>query len=146
MQLICPSWSTTTVLGLPSPAVHAWCYVKAASAWAQTATSWGRGTTCCAPSPPSQPPAPQQATSTTDRSAHRANPTASGWSGSGWSALTVTARERPSAAWASQRAAGAAAAAPSWNQEFLAQNEIKETKWGYFWESDLQIQCWGRVT
>lgn len=39
MQLICPSWSTTTVLGQPSPAAHAWCYAKAALAWVQTATS-----------------------------------------------------------------------------------------------------------
>lgn len=132
MLLICPSWSTTIVRGLPSPAAHAWCYVKAASVWVRTATFWGRGTTCSAQSPPSQPPAPQQATSTTDQSAHRASQTVRGWSGSDWSAHTATAREPPSAAWASRRAVGAAAAAPSWSQEFLAQNEIRETKWGYF--------------
>lgn len=130
MLLICPSWSTTIVLGLPSPAAHAWCYVKAASAWAQTATFWGRGITCCAQSPPSQPPAPRQATSTTDQSAHRASQTVRGWSGSGWSAHTATARERPSAAWASQRAVGAAAAALSWSRVFSAQNEIREGIFG----------------
>uniref|UniRef100_A0A669ERH3 Phosphatidylinositol transfer protein membrane associated 2 n=1 Tax=Oreochromis niloticus TaxID=8128 RepID=A0A669ERH3_ORENI len=42
----------------------------------------------------SQPaPALQRAASTTGRSARRANQTASGWSGSGWSALTAMARE-----------------------------------------------------
>lgn len=127
MQLICLSWSTTTALGPPSPAVRAWCYAKAASAWAQTATSWGRGTTCCAPSPPSRLPAPRQAASTTDQSARRANRTANGWSESVWSELTATAREQPSAAWASRQAAGAAAAAPSWSQEFSAPSRIRET-------------------
>uniref|UniRef100_A0A669BFR6 Phosphatidylinositol transfer protein membrane associated 2 n=1 Tax=Oreochromis niloticus TaxID=8128 RepID=A0A669BFR6_ORENI len=44
----------------------------------------------------SQPaPALQRAASTTGRSARRANQTASGWSGSGWSALTAMAREGP---------------------------------------------------
>ncbi len=138
MQLICPSWSTTTVLGQRSPAAHAWCCVKAASAWVQTATSWGRGTTCCAPSPPSRPPAPQQAASTTDQNAHRANQTATGWSG--WSAFTATTREQHSAAWASQPAAGAAAAAPSWNQEFSAPNEIRETMWEYLWLKDAVLR------
>jgi len=144
MQLICPSWSTTTVLGQPSLAAHAWCYVKAASVWVQTATSWGNGTTCCAQSPHSQPPPLQQAASTTDLSAHRANQTASGWNGSGWSAVTARARERPSAAWASQRAAGAAVAAPSWNQEFSTKNET-------MWRDNVRIppgltyrsSCWG---
>lgn len=122
MQLICHSWSTTTALGQPSPAAPAWCCVRAALAWALTATSWGRGTTCCAPSPPSQLPAPQLAASTTGRSARRANQTASGWS-----PLTATAREQRSAAWASRQAAGAAAAALKWNQAFSVQNEIRKT-------------------
>lgn len=131
MRLICPSWSTTTALGQPSPAAHAWCSAKAASAWARTATSWGRGTTCCAPSPPNRPPAPQRAASTTDQSARRANQT-----GSGWRAFTATARERRSAAWASQPAAGVAAAAPSWSQAFSAPNEISKTM--SLLESDLK--------
>lgn len=32
MQLICPSWSTTTDLDQPNPAAHAWCSAKAALA------------------------------------------------------------------------------------------------------------------
>lgn len=139
MRLICPSWSTTTVLDQLSPAARAWCSVKAASAWAQTATSWGRGTTCCAPSPPNQLPAPQQAASTTDQNAHRANQTASGWS-----ALTATSREQHSAAWASQPAAGVAAAAPSWNQAFSVPSEINKTMWEDLRESDWKIQFRGR--
>lgn len=135
-RLICPSWSTTTVLGQPSPAAHAWCYVKAASAWVQTATSWGRGTTCYAPSPPNRPPAPRQAASTTDQSAHRANQTASGWR-----AFTATARRQHSAAWASQPAAGAAAAAPSWIQAFSAPNEITEMMWEDLRGSDWKYKC-----
>lgn len=122
MRLICPSWSTTTVLGQPSPAARAWCSAKAALAWVQTATSWERGTTCCAPSPLSRPPAPRQAASTTDQNAHRASQTVSGWSPS-----RATAKDQHSAAWASQPAAGAAAAAPSWNQAFSAPNDSRKT-------------------
>lgn len=44
---------------------------------------------------------------------------------SGWSPLTATAKEQRSAAWASQPAAGAAAAAPSWKQAFSAPSEMK---------------------
>lgn len=119
MQLICHSSSTTTVLAQPSPAARAWWCVKAASVWAQTATSWGRETTCCAPSRLNQPRLHQPAASPTGQNARRANQTASGWS-----SRTATARQQHSAAWASPPAAGAAAAAPSWSPVFSVPNDV----------------------
>lgn len=121
MQLICHSWSSTSALAQPSPAARAWCCVKAASVWAQTATSWGRGTTCCAPSLLSRPRLHRRAAaSTAGRSARRANRTASGWS-----SPTATARRQHSAAWASRPAAGAAAAVPSWSRVCSVPNDVK---------------------
>lgn len=119
MQLICRSSSTTTALAQPSPAARAWCCAKAALVWAPTATSWGRGTTCCAPSPLSRPRPHRRAAATTGRSARRASRTVSGWS-------SLPARQqRSSAAWASQPAAGAAAAAPSWSRLFSLPNDVR---------------------
>lgn len=120
MQLTCRSWSTTTALAQPSPAARAWCCAKAALVWAPTATSWGRGTTCCAPSPLNRPRLPRQAASTTGRNARRANPTASGRS-----SATATARRQHNAAWALQPAVGAAAAAPSWIRGYSAPNDLR---------------------
>lgn len=110
MQPTCPSWSTITVRGQPSPAAPAWCCARAASAWEPTATSCASGTTCCAPSPRSRRLARQRAACTCDPSALRASRTASGPS---WP-MASASKGRRSGAWASRRVAGDAVAAPSW--------------------------------